>query len=417
MRLSPIMKMTPPHLASVLIAVFLSVALAGCVSHSHPPHQQQGEPHHALAIDAGSSGSRIYIYRVESGIYGNIPKVSLLGEKKVKPGISEWEADPERARKNLASLLAYAKEKIDITERKATPLYLMATAGMRILSSSKREKTMKEIESFFMADNSFDFKGAVVISGAYEGLYSWIAANYLDDLFDPTTTREGIIEMGGASTQIAFVPAAESGNPPIQREFRGKTYNIFAKSYLYMGAEQARKLAGSTNCYPVGYPTAAGDASGTGDFDLCANEVVEQFTALCENLEQGGPHCIFKTGFSPPIQKDFSAISAFYYTFDFLGLEDPVRLEDLRKKADDFCAKDWNTLKKQYPKMPEEYLKSYCFNSAYFWSLLAEGYHFGQDTGAIRATEKINGTEISWTLGALIDTELGHAPARYRAGE
>jgi apyrase len=142
---------------------------------------------------------------------------------------------------------------------------------------------------------------------------------------------------------------------------------------------------------------------------------MEAFTALCENLEYAGPHCIFKKEFKPQVENNFYAVSAFFYTFNFLGLEEQVDLNALQRKGSDFCLKNWDMLKNMYPKTPEKYLKSYCFSSAYFWSLLINGYRFPLDTVAITAKEKIDSAEISWTLGALIDIELGNAPMLYKA--
>jgi apyrase len=404
----------PAGLIFCLMAVLLSITLPGCATQPTRATDAVHELHYALIIDAGSSGSRIYIYKVDPNIYGDLPGINLVKSAKVKPGISEWEADPAKARRNLEDLITAAKQTIDAPYRKQTPLYLMATAGMRLLSAAKREKIMKAVSDVFIEDDTFDFKKAVVISGAYEGLYSWIAANYLDDNFDPQTMREGILEMGGASTQIAFVPSAGFTNHKVERNFRGQNYTIFTKSYLYMGMDQARRLAAAASCYPTNFPISAGSISGSGNFDRCAADIMEGFTALCENLEYAGPHCIFKQEFTPRVESEFFAISAFFYTFSFLGLEEQVDLNALQSKGSDFCLKDWGVLKKMYPNIPEKYLKSYCFSSAYFWSLLINGYRFPQDSVAITAKEKIGRTVISWTLGALIDIELGHAPMLYK---
>ncbi len=221
--------------------------------------------------------------------------------------------------------------------------------------------------------------------------------------------------MGGASTQIAFVPSTWFTDHKVERKFRGKNYTVFTKSYLYMGMDQAQRLAAAASCYPINFPISAGSINGSGSFDRCVADIMEAFTALCENLEYAGPHCIFKKEFTPRVENEFSAISAFFYTFNFLGLEEQVDLNALQGKGSDFCLKDWSVLKKMYPNTPEKYLKSYCFSSAYFWSLLINGYRFPQDTMAITAKEKIGGTEISWTLGALIDIELGNDPTLYKA--
>jgi hypothetical protein len=400
-----------------IAVVIFSITIMGCSVLRPGSDRMVKEPHYSLIIDAGSSGSRIYIYHIEPNRFDNLPGITLLGNSKVEPGISEWESDPESARNNLESLLTVAKENIDAQDWKNTSLYLMATAGMRLLSSAKRQRIMTEISDFFLEDGSFVFKQAVVISGAYEGLYSWIAANYLDDYFDPLEAREGIIEMGGASTQIAFVTSNRFGEDSVRRRFRNKQYHVYTKSYLYMGLHQAQRWVDAASCYPVGYPISSEKGTGMGNFNVCSAEIMEQFTAMCENLENNGPHCIFKQKVTPLLETNFYAISSFYYAFSFLGLKEQVDLTALQVKGDDLCSKDWGDLQRLHNKTPEKYLSSYCFSAAYFWVLISNGYGFSHDMATIRPVEKIDGTEVSWTLGALIDIELGNDPINYRPGE
>jgi Golgi nucleoside diphosphatase len=138
-------KVIPVGLILCLIAVLLSITLPGCATQQKRGFKAVNELHYALIIDAGSSGSRIYIYKVEPNIYGDLPGITLVKTAKVKPGISEWEANPVKTRKNLEDLITAAKQTIEAPYRKQTPLYLMATAGMRLLSAAKREKIMKAV--------------------------------------------------------------------------------------------------------------------------------------------------------------------------------------------------------------------------------------------------------------------------------
>ena len=399
------------YLLAFVIALCFSIGLYALPGTEKNRNEQ--ESHYTIVIDAGSSGSRIFIYQVTPGTHDEVPEVSLLESKKVTPGISEYDHNPEQGRKNLKTLLNTAKEAIAPEKRKKTALYLMATAGMRLLTDARREHILKEVSQILRDDKSFDFKFAMVISGAYEGLYGWMAVNYLDDRFAPSEKREGLLEMGGASTQIAFIPSESFEDHKISRTLQNKTYDIYTRSYLYMGVNEARKLTATSNCYPLQFPIDNKGKSGTGNFDRCVTDIVESFSTLCENLECNGPHCIFKNGFSPKVEDTYLALSSFYFTFKFLDLGEQVKPDVLRKKGREFCNTDWETLKTTYPKIPEPFLKSYCFNAAYFWSLLEKGYGFSDSRANIETKGKVKGTEISWTLGALIDMELGHRPEKY----
>lgn len=52
-----------------------------------------------------------------------------------------------------------------------------------------------------------------IIDGKDEGIYAWISANYFSEKFskktDPVSTF-GTLDLGGASTQIAFYPSIQS---------------------------------------------------------------------------------------------------------------------------------------------------------------------------------------------------------------
>ena len=101
---------------------------------------------------------------------------------------------------------------------------------------------MKEGETY----NNYEIESAMTISGRYEGLYAWIAANYQYKSlgFNTSTTEKpltytgqpyGIIEIGGASMQIAYPASSDlkDGNLISRKGFS----NIYCKSYLGGGAK------------------------------------------------------------------------------------------------------------------------------------------------------------------------------------
>ena len=395
----------------VLACIFL---LAGCPDANHRsadvPAVKEGP---LLVIDAGSTGTRLYAYQVTASPDGGLPGIVLMDSFKVEPGISDLEEDRDQGMKNLEALVEAARRFVPQTRWSTTPVYLLATAGMRLLSRAKQARILAAIDSYFRQEGSFAYQEPIVLSGTYEGLYSWLSVNYLDDRFDPGTEREGMLEMGGASTQIVFLSPPTSAAPVIKRRLRGRAYRIYAHSYLYMGENQARQLAATADCYPGGFPMGIGEAVGQGDFNRCTQEIKEHFAALCENLECDGPHCVFARHPVQAPRGNYFAISGFYFLYDFLNPgNDEKLLATYLAGGRDFCSQNWEAIKAQYAKTPDvyRYLKNYCFASAYYYTLLSSGFGLDDATQNIKAVTQINATEVSWTLGAALDIVSGHAP-------
>lgn len=85
-------------------------------------------------IDAGSSGSRIFVYRVRCNSKDNVILVSEAGDAlKIEPGLSAFVGQPRAAVESLEPLLSHATRIIPVEKHKSTTLYLLATAGLRML--------------------------------------------------------------------------------------------------------------------------------------------------------------------------------------------------------------------------------------------------------------------------------------------
>jgi len=187
-------------------------------------------------IDAGSSGCRVHVYRY--GKLGNmdgplyvLPKhVSL----KAKPGLSTFASNAVKAGESLAPLVAFLKEKVPVEFWEVTPIWLKATAGLRMLSSADSEAILNDVREYLLDKNNSPFlfrpSYARIISGKEEGAFGWVAFNYLKRIIGPkknqlvvssntpaltistsntpivaTTTPPTpyvVVEMGGASSQV-----------------------------------------------------------------------------------------------------------------------------------------------------------------------------------------------------------------------
>uniref|UniRef100_M3YZX2 nucleoside-triphosphate phosphatase n=4 Tax=Mustela putorius furo TaxID=9669 RepID=M3YZX2_MUSPF len=200
---------------------------------------------YGLVVDCGSSGSRIFVYfwPRHNGNPHDLLDIKQMRDrnsqpvvKKIKPGISAMADTPEHASDYLRPLLSFAAAHVPVKKHKETPLYILCTAGMRLLPERKQLAILADLVRDLPLEFDFLFSQsqAEVISGKQEGVYAWIGINFVlgrfdhEDESDAEAPQElaagrrrtvGILDMGGASLQIAYeVPTSTSVLPPKQEE-------------------------------------------------------------------------------------------------------------------------------------------------------------------------------------------------------
>jgi len=88
---------------------------------------------YAVIIDAGSSGSRVYVYRWPTPdgaarVALQSPGVEEVHNKKIEPGLSSA-ANLQKVADDIHALLSEAAQYVPEPLQSTTPVYLMATAG------------------------------------------------------------------------------------------------------------------------------------------------------------------------------------------------------------------------------------------------------------------------------------------------
>lgn len=436
---------------------------------------------YAVIIDAGSSGSRVQVYswldsdaaRSRSGADpSRLPRVEKGTEsgdgwmKKIKPGISTFGDDPEHVGKeHMKKLLKHAKTVVPQSQYAQTPVYLLATAGMRLLPETDQRAVMaaacaytKEHSEFVVGDCNDHFQ---VISGETEGLFGWSAINYLlggfDEPHDGLHHTYGFLDMGGASAQIAFAPnpvEAEKHADDLTllrlRSLSGEAreWRVFVTTWLGFGANEARRryvaslesLSSSNKyidpCLPKDFSeTVDGkQLEGTGSLQQCLT-LMEPL--LDKNTPCPDPPCLFAGVHVPGIDFDinhFIGISEYYYSAqDIFGLGGAYDYHTLSNAVAEHCSRSWTGILDdlEHKKFPEGVkqgkLESVCFKAAWIMSVLHDGIgiprvgkerigesaHNGTEElregarkagfdGAFNSAESLEGTEVSWTLGKAV---------------
>lgn len=218
-------------------------------------------------IDAGSSGCRVHVYR-----YGKLGDISgplyVLPKHismKVRPGLSSFAKNPEAAGPSLEQLVDFLKKNVPSDAWTDTPIWLKATAGLRLVKESESNAILKSVRDYLTNESPFLFRPsyAKIISGQEEGAFGWIAFNYLQKIIGPKSNVDAsgqaiaprfpytVVEMGGASSQVTQRVPAEAANTRMHQSVRDEhyytvniekeKYNLYTFSYLGYGAEQARE--------------------------------------------------------------------------------------------------------------------------------------------------------------------------------
>ena len=354
-------------------------------------------PQYAVMIDAGSSGSRAHVFEYTTSLpKPPIPLINDIYNKNTSPGLSSFANNPSAAGSSLKPILdevaRYLSSKnVDLSQVKIS---VLATAGMRLLPENEQQAIYANVRSFIRNNYAFSLSTQNVrtISGTQEGLYGWLDVNYLSNNFAHPDSTVGSIDMGGASTQIAFA-TSDTSQPEneIDLTINNTRYRVFSKSFLGLGQNQA--LSAMTNnpnssyCYPDGYNYNT--QSGAFNFSGCG--AIYRGLIYAHNVEQK---------VIPTVGQNFIAYTGIFYTYDFFNvLQTPTNVA-LQSHINDICTKTWADLQSAYPAIPGKFLSTFCANGVYFYDLLYNTYRL--QGSQLTVTSEINKTGIDWTLGALL---------------
>lgn len=210
----------------------------------------------------------------------HLPKVhsGKKWHRKASPGLSSFNESPQKVgNHHLSYLLSLASAVVPKSEHSRTPIFLHATAGMRMLPPNEQEPILENVCHYLSTNSDFyipECKSHVnIINGDIEGLYGWLSINYLFGAFDHPENHQhgknhstyGLLDMGGASTQVVFLPNSTetdehrnnlfkislsslpqlahsaNGNDVVDKYLAPETkdYDVYSDSFLGFGMFQA----------------------------------------------------------------------------------------------------------------------------------------------------------------------------------
>ncbi|KAH7925558.1 hypothetical protein BV22DRAFT_1033828 [Leucogyrophana mollusca] len=419
---------------------------------------------YALMIDAGSTGSRIHVYKFHN--CGPSPVYEYEVFKMTQPGLSAYKGRPADAAESLDVLLDEAMRVVPASLRSCTPVAVKATAGLRLLGTDESAEILEAVKRHLVVKYPFalpETDGVAIMDGKDEGVYAWITANYLLDTIradSPAgTTSYAVLDLGGGSTQIVFEPVFDEGKPDsalkegehkYDLEFGGVKRVLYQHSYLGYGLKSAResvhrvvdfmaslrtsRTAGASSTAPVPNPCIAQGTEkvmeiselGTdvkrsvkmvgedvGSFDACNRvlELVMAKDALCELKP-----CSFDGVYQPSLMETFPSgkillLSYFYDRVNPLlplslsSPQPPLTITAISDLATDVCLgrTAWERRWGGNKELMDELegRPEWCLDLTFMHALLVLGYEFG-DAREVTLGKSIEGTELGWCLGATI---------------
>ncbi|KXZ56727.1 hypothetical protein GPECTOR_1g655 [Gonium pectorale] len=407
----------------------------------------------------------------------------------VEPGLSVYATQPGKAAESLAPLLEFAYEHVPKEQWPYTPVRLLATAGLRLLSEEQQADILAACRELLAGSHFvFDPAWATVIGGEMEGLYGWIAVNFLTgalqeaaghahhsrkEVLDATRHFTGLLEMGGASMQVTFLPRASAKQPNkhgSHLHLPGVPSRLFTHSYLGLGMDsvlalaaehvlkrQPRSPAVADPCLPIGYVSEDG-RHGNASFAQClavvheilpehkcavdtgalAGEASAPLPAQHERRRTSGigvesynndsgagapgaglGGCTLQGSFVPALSGSFVAVENFAWTARALGLPATATLRQLREHGVRYCARHFSSLHAEFSgHIPDQFLVRYCFGAAYILALLHSGLGLGLDDARLTWTNTVreasSGAEVglNWVLGAAVVDAMHAGGAR-----
>ncbi|GMI05547.1 hypothetical protein TrVE_jg1861 [Triparma verrucosa] len=388
-------------------------------------------PQYSIIIDAGSTGSRLFIYTSSP--------FSRIGSAKISPGLNAFtftrDESNDYTKKNkyktpqqqYVKLFNKIQSIVPASRRSMTPVKILATAGMRLISNEQSEEIYESLREGLGSPFPYPILNISTLSGREEGYYSLLSSNYLLGIIDEDMRRiggEGMVgslDMGGSSTQITFDP---EGAEEIREE------GLFIHSYLGFGGDTLRekvwdKIVSSNSdsnpCAFVGWSVTWGGRTltGTGSSEKCRSLILSVLDPVSAHSTSSK---INIDGIEhPKIRGKFLAMSLYFFASDCLrsmskGGERFVQNwpnpspNDMREAVKDFCGRNWEELEPvrgtahkwtRFDGFPHR-----CLETVYIHTLLRDGYGFDGDGRDVEFVLEIGGEEVEWTMGMALESRV-----------
>ncbi|PRQ17271.1 putative nucleoside diphosphate phosphatase [Rosa chinensis] len=418
-------------------------------------------PYYTVVVDCGSTGTRVNVYEwlveesnkelpillytyPDNSTEGKLLKSCKYHCLQTEPGLDKFVGNLSGIRASLEPLITWAEHKVPVERHDDTPIFVLATAGLRRLPVEDARRVLDDVDAVVKQHSFFHKKSWIrVLSGKEEAYYGWVALNYKMGSFRnhsrlPTL---GLVDLGGSSLQVVVENEdAREDTHLVRSKFGFVEHNILAYSLPAFGlneafdrtvvmlsnVEQLREsrvgkleirhpclssdIVQNYTCSGCFQPNAGGQENMTSkvqETKLSSVYLVgEQNWEQCRRLARAaamssstpdsarcsdrGSDIINLTAVAHPTAH-FHALSGFFAVYDKLNLSSRATLTKIWEKGQQLCSRSWTNLSQN-----GYYAWQYCFRVPYMASLIEDALCLGDK-------EIIFGPgDVSWTLGAAL---------------
>lgn len=411
-------------LRATLAAGVLATALVG-IPAGQASASDTGTLSYLAVIDAGSSGTRLTLFEDDPT---DLRPIEAFKVRATTRGLSSFADEPGQAGPGaveplLRQLDAYLDQRG--IARENVPVALLATAGMRNVRRADPAASGAILQSTAAAISMSGHPTADnrILPAVQESTLAWLDTNAIAGTLNQPGSRVGIVEIGGASAQVAFASPTATGRAVREVRVAGSVIPVVAVSYLGLGGNDSRIAMQRDNdagafCFPnnaLGQePTVYLDRSPrpvdaatamyswnrcTGAYDAVISQVGAQRTASAtvppdelRNLP----------GFEGTF---FVGLGSIQYTFATLGIEDRWNERTaLRDSVRRTCSgpNAWDAIRPLYAASSSALGETLCSTTSYQYEFVFGPKGVGATPPLFTTIEVDLPKSPSWTAGYAI---------------
>lgn len=247
------------HLSLIFLLLLIIASCSTSIKPIESEVKAESLPNCHIVFDAGSSGTRLYVYEKQGNKWLEHPgpKLASALADPIREIRGKKITDIDAVTGEVVSALDKIKQDGPFDEKKGKVKWsafdwskqcsvvsavVYATAGMRIAEQQNPNKSLE-----LWANLNQKLKAKVggsakintrTLTGYEEGLYAWLTVRETKDNND-----FGTVEMGGASTQITFpcpkCDVSDDANKSVM--VKGEQMQIYSYSFLGLGQDEAPK--------------------------------------------------------------------------------------------------------------------------------------------------------------------------------